>query len=86
MSARLEIRVHPGASRDQLGSWRQGVLSVRVTAPPLDGRANNAVRKLLAKRIGVAPSRVSVIRGESGRNKLLEIEGLTDEQLRERLG
>ena len=86
MSAtRLPVRVQPGASRNEIGGWRDAVLSVRVTAPPLDGRANKAVCKLVAKRLGVAPSRVSVVAGEHGRNKLLEIDGLTSEELAQRL-
>ena len=55
---------------------RNGVLLVRVTAPPLDGRANRALCELLAKRLGIAPSRVRVLRGERSRDKLVEVAGL----------
>ena len=54
---------------------RDGVLHVRVTAPPVDGAANKAMRKLIAKQAGVAPSRVQIARGETGRRKLVAIEG-----------
>jgi len=54
---------------------------VRVTAPPVDGRANTAVRKLVARRLGVAASRVSVVRGASSRDKLIEVEGVSAEEL-----
>jgi uncharacterized protein len=74
--ARIAVRVQPRARRNELAGERGGALLVRVTAPPVEGRANDAVRKLLAKRLGVAPGRVSVVRGESGRNKLVEIEGM----------
>ncbi len=50
-------------------------LKVRVSAPPEDGKANAAVVRLLAKRWGVAPSRLSVVRGATGRSKTIEIEG-----------
>jgi uncharacterized protein (TIGR00251 family) len=75
---RLEVRVQPRAPRDEIAGERDGRLVVRVTAPPVDGRANDAVRKLLAKRLGVARGRVTVVRGEAGRDKLVEVEGLDD--------
>jgi uncharacterized protein len=74
--ARVAVRVQPRARRNELAGERGGALLVRVTAPPVEGRANDAVRKLLAKQLGVAPGRVAVVRGESGRNKLVEIEGM----------
>ena len=55
---------------------------VRVAAPPVEGRANHALRKLIAKRAGVAAGRVSVIRGERSRDKLVRVEGMTAEELR----
>jgi uncharacterized protein YggU (UPF0235/DUF167 family) len=56
-----------------------------VTAPPVDGRANDALRRLIARRAGVAPSRVAVIRGEKARDKVVRVEGLDEAALRERL-
>jgi uncharacterized protein YggU (UPF0235/DUF167 family) len=58
---------------------------VRVTAPPVDGRANDALRRLIARRAGVAPSRVTLIRGERSREKTLSVEGVDAATLRERL-
>jgi uncharacterized protein (TIGR00251 family) len=71
---RIEVRVQPRASRDELVE-RDGRLIARVTAPPVDGRANAAVVKLVAKAHGVAPSRVRIVRGETARDKVLEIDG-----------
>lgn len=73
---RLEVRVQPRASRDEIVGWRSGRLLVRVTAPPVDDRANEALCRLVAKRAGVARSAVRVIRGSRSRDKLLEISGL----------
>jgi uncharacterized protein len=82
---RIAVRVQPRASRDEIVGERAGVLVLRVKAPPLDGRANAAVCRLVAKRVGVPPSRVKVVRGESARDKLLEIEGRDEDALRRAL-
>jgi len=70
----LSVRVQPRARRDEIAAVRDGVLVVRVSAPALEGRANRALCRLLADRLGVAPSRVSVVRGEHARDKLVRIE------------
>ena len=70
----VEVKVTPRASRDEILGMRDGVLAVRVTAPPVDDAANRAVVKLIAKRVGVARSRVRITRGAHGRNKRIEID------------
>jgi uncharacterized protein (TIGR00251 family) len=72
----ISIRVQPRARSDELVGLRDGVLVVRVTAPPLDGRANEAVCRLLADVLGVRVSRVSIVRGERARDKVVAVEGL----------
>ena len=84
--ATLRLRVQPRASREAVLGWRDGVLRVAVTAPPVDGEANAAVRRLLARALGVPPTAVAVVRGEHGRDKLVQIAGLTEATLRARLG
>jgi uncharacterized protein len=84
--ARIAIRVQPRAPRDEIAGERAGALLVRVTAPPVEGKANDAVCRLLAKRLGVAPRRVAVVRGGSGRDKVVEVEGVDEEALRSELG
>ena len=80
------MRVQPRARRDEIAGEREGALVVRVTAPPVENKANDAVRKLLARRLGIAPSRVSVVRGASARNKLVEIDDIDAEAARRVLG
>jgi hypothetical protein len=78
--------VQPRASRSDIVGWRQpGVLAVRVTAPPVEGEANRAVATLLAGALGIAASAVRVVRGERGRDKLVEVRGLTDVEVAARL-
>ena len=72
----------PRAQRDEIAGERDGRLLVRVTAPPVEGAANAALCRLLAKRIGVARGRVSVMRGGSSRDKVVRVEGLSGPQLR----
>jgi uncharacterized protein (TIGR00251 family) len=79
--AHVSVRLQPRASRDEISGLRDGVLVVRVTAPPVDGRANAALCKLIARRAGVAPSRVSVVRGERSRDKLVLVAGIEPDAL-----
>ncbi len=85
-SARIAVRLQPRASRDELVAIRDGVLIARVTAPALEGRANHALCRMLAKRLDVAPSRVVLARGERSREKLIEIDGIEQAELEPRLG
>ena len=55
---------------------RDGVLVVRVNAPALEGRANRAVCRLVAERLGVAPTQVTIARGERSRDKVIEVRGI----------
>ena len=64
------------ARRDEITAVRDGVLVVRVTAPALEGRANRAVCRLVADRLGVAPTYVTIIRGERSRDKVLDVHGI----------
>jgi len=68
----LEIKVIPGASRNMI-KQEGGVTKVYLTAPPIDGKANQALIKFLAKYYDVSKSSIEIIRGEKSRNKIIEI-------------
>ena len=72
---RFAVRVKPGARRDAVGGDHSGALVVAVKAPALEGKANEAVRTLLAKALGVRSRDVLVVRGERSRDKLIEVDG-----------
>jgi uncharacterized protein (TIGR00251 family) len=72
----FEVRVAPRASRSRVIGVQDGALKVALTAPPVDGAANEALRKLLAKTLGVAKSDVEIVRGDRGRIKLLRVNGI----------
>jgi uncharacterized protein (TIGR00251 family) len=82
----VRVRLQPRAAHEAIAGERAGALVVRVTAPPVDGRANDALRRLLAKAAGVAPSRVAIVRGASARDKLVRVEGVAAAQFAARLG
>jgi hypothetical protein len=82
----LEVRLQPRASRNEIVGPRGGRLLVRVTAPPVGGRANKALCELIAKRAGVARGQVSIVRGERSRDKVVSVEGADARTLRTALG
>lgn len=84
--ARIAVRLRPRSSREELTGIRDGVLVARVSAPPVDGEANRALCRLIARRAGVAVSRVQVIAGERSANKRVRVDGISIEQLLEALG
>jgi uncharacterized protein (TIGR00251 family) len=81
----MAVRLTPRASREEIIGPRGGALAVKVNAPPVEDRANAALRKLVAKAVGIAPSRVQVVRGHKSPNKLLRLEGVGAAQAAERL-
>lgn len=82
----IEVRLQPGAHRDEIVGLRDGVLVARVCAPPVDGEANHALCRLVAHRIGIAPTRITVVSGKQGRLKLLRVAGLDHASAIEALG
>jgi len=76
------VRVQPRASRDEIVGEYQDGLKIRLTAPPVDDRANEALRKLLAARLNVPLSAVRIASGERGRTKRVEIRGATASMIR----
>lgn len=82
----INVRLQPRAKRNAIVDERDGVLRVSVAAAPVDGRANAALCKLIAKRAGIARGQVSLIAGERSREKLVRVEGLSLEELRRALG
>jgi hypothetical protein len=86
VTARLAVRVQPGARGSALVGWMaDGTLKLKVSAPPEDGRANRAAAELLAKAVRVRAVAVRVVRGASSRAKLIEVDGVDERELRSRI-
>jgi uncharacterized protein (TIGR00251 family) len=83
----VPVRAKPRASRSALAGVRDdGALEVQLAAPPVDGAANDALVRFLARDVlGLAPSRVTLVRGERGRDKLVAVTGLSLAEVRDRI-
>ena len=84
-STQIAVSLKPRGGRDAIEEARMDALVVRVSAPPLEGQANAALCRLLAKAMKIAPSRVTVVRGQTVRKKLVRLEGLGASEAEARL-
>lgn len=71
----IEIRLQPRGGRDQVVGERDGAVLIRISAPPVDGKANAALIAFVAKTMGVPKSAVSIVRGETSRSKVIRVDG-----------
>ncbi|MCX6344502.1 MAG: DUF167 domain-containing protein [Armatimonadetes bacterium] len=81
----LKLHVTPRSSKNEIIGWRDDVLCVKITAPPVEGAANSAIVKFIADALGVRKSQVELVSGEKSREKSVRIEGLTQSEIRERV-
>ena len=84
--ARLKLHITPGTREDALAGWQGDSLRVKIRARPEKGRANEAVLRFLAGRLNLPRSRLALVRGATSRDKLIEVAGLSEAELRARLG
>jgi uncharacterized protein (TIGR00251 family) len=82
----LKVHLQPRASRDSITGLFGDTLKVRVTSPPVGGKANKALKRLLAEKLGLAPSQIVIIGGQRSREKVLRINGITKVELERILG
>ncbi len=75
------IKAVPRARRDEIVGVEGDALKVRLTAPPVEGKANEALIKFLANKLGVRRADVEILHGETGRHKLVRVRGLSAERL-----
>lgn len=75
-AVRIPVRAQPRASRSELAGEYDGALKVRLAAPPVEGAANEELVRFLARLLGVPKSAVRVVSGDTGRNKMVEVDGV----------
>ncbi len=85
-TATVAVRVQPRASRDEVSGLSGGVLRVRLTAPAIENRANEALVRFLAEALDVPRARVEIVTGDRGRNKIVRVRGIAPGELYARLG
>jgi len=84
-SCTLELKVIPNAPRNEIAGWLGDALKVKIKAPALEGRANDALLDFLAQRLGIPRRAVSLLHGDKSRRKVVQIAGLDDAAIRHRL-
>ena len=77
----LKVYLQPKSSKNEMvGPYRDGI-KVKVTAPPIEGKANESLIRFLAKELGISPSSIEMIKGHHAREKILKISGNADQEL-----
>ncbi|HEV2304310.1 MAG TPA: DUF167 domain-containing protein [Candidatus Acidoferrales bacterium] len=77
----FQVRVQPRSSRNAMAGEFQGALKIRLTAPPVDDRANEALCRFLAECLNVSPSAVKILSGQKSRTKRVEVQGIAASQI-----
>lgn len=83
--AAFAVRVVPRASKNEIAGRVGDAIKVRLTAPPVDGKANQALVAFLAQKLGVRKNQVEIVAGETSRNKVVCVLGLSPAEVEERL-
>lgn len=86
LGATFSVRVQPRASRNAIAGEMGDALKLALTAPPVEGKANQACVEFLSKLLKVPRSSVTIAAGETSRNKVIRVTGLSAEEVRKRLG
>jgi len=82
----LSVKLQPRASANEIGEALGNELRVKVTAPPVDAAANEALLKVLAQQLHCPRNRVDIVRGHTSRHKLVKLQGLAPEDVARKLG
>lgn len=83
--AKISLLVYPNAARNEVLGFTNGILRVKVAAPPVKGRANRELIAFLSRLLDVGKGRVNIIKGYTSRNKLIAVDGLSQEEVMRRL-
>lgn len=82
---KIPVKVHPSAPKSEIAGFSDGILTVRVAAPPVENKANQELIELLSRALGVSQRSLTILKGHTSRNKLILIDGLNQDEARKRL-
>jgi len=82
---KISLRVYPNASRNEVVGFTGGVLRVKVSAPPIKGKANRELITFLSRLLGVSKGSIDILKGHTARNKVVVIDGLSQEEIMSQL-
>ncbi|MBN1370090.1 MAG: DUF167 domain-containing protein [Dehalococcoidaceae bacterium] len=85
-TCRLNLKLSPGAKSNSISGYQDGVLSIRIKAPPVEGKANQETIAFLSHELGTARSNINIVRGLSSKNKVIVIAGFSLEEALAKLG
>ena len=83
--SKISLRIQPGAPKNAVAGVVNGVWKIRIAAPPVEGKANRALIEFLSEVLDIPKSSIAIVRGETGRDKVVAINGLTKEEVDKRL-
>lgn len=82
----IRIRAVPRASKNEIQGIYDGALKVRLTTPPIDGKANQALIKFLSKTLKLSKAQIELTQGDTSRYKTIRLSGITPEEFLKRIG
>jgi uncharacterized protein (TIGR00251 family) len=83
-SIKILVQVHPGAKRNEILRFENGVWHMKIAAPPLEGKANKELVDFLSEVLDVSKSRISIEKGATSHKKLVAVEGITEAEILKR--
>lgn len=83
---RIALQVHPDAKRNEILRFQDGIWHLKIAAPPVEGKANKELIDFLSEILDVSKSHISIVKGATSHRKLVAVEGLTAEQVNDRIG
>ena len=75
--AKLPVQVYPNAARNEITGCIDGVLHIKIAAPPVKGKANRELVDFLSRRLGISKGSIDIIKGHTSRNKIIAVDGLS---------
>ena len=72
----IQVQIQPRSSRDQIVGFHDGKLKIKISTPPVDGKANHALIEFMAKALGVSKSKVEIVKGHKSKLKTIKITGI----------